>query len=141
MENITDLLDFEVRYTEDGNIEILDICNYPQESKKCFDLHKHLELHNIYKSEIEFPINLYQWSVTITPDSEEIIKKYYSLDGVKVFLDENISILKDKTTFFKLQITYPPKSKYPNFIFHFYEVVDEGDIYISLMNLTYLKIV
>lgn len=44
MENITDLLDFEIRYTEDGSIEILDICNYPQESKKCFDLHKHLDL-------------------------------------------------------------------------------------------------
>lgn len=130
MENITDLLDFEVRYTEDGSIEILDICAYPQESKKCFDLHKHLDLHNINNSGIEFPINLKYWSVTLTPDNENVIKKYYSLDGIKITLDENISKLKDKTTFFKIEIRYPPKSKYPNLIIHFYQVVDEKGIYV-----------
>jgi hypothetical protein len=130
MENITDLLDFEVRYTEDGSIEILDICAYPQESKKCFDLHRHLDLHNIYNSGIEFPIHLKYWSINLTPDSEDVIKKYYSLDGIKKILDKNISILKDKITFFKPQITYPHKSKYPNLIIHFYQVVDEGEIHI-----------
>lgn len=130
MENITDLLDFEVRYTEDGNIEILDICNYPQESKKCFDLHKHLELHNIVKSGLEFPVQIKNWSITITPDSEEIIKKYFSLDGIKKILEENILKFKDKITFFKIEITYPPKSKYPNLLIHFYDIVDEGGMYI-----------
>ena len=130
MKNITDLLDFEVRYVEDGSIEILGLDDYPQMSKNSFDLHKHLDLHNIYKSGVEFPINLYHWSVTITPDSEEIIKKYYSLDGIKTILDENISILKDKFTFFKPEITYPPKSKYPNLILHFYQVVEDGGMYI-----------
>ena len=129
MENITDLLDFEIRYTEDGTIEILDICNYPQESKKCFDLHKHLDLHNIYNSGIKFPIHLKQWSVTLTPDNDDTIKKYYSLDGIKTILDENISSLKDKITFFKPKITYPPKSKYPNLILHFYQVVEDGGMY------------
>ncbi len=130
MKNITDLFDFEVRHLDDGSIEILELCAYPQDSKNCFYLHKHLDLHNIYKSGIEFPINLYHWSATITPDSEEIIKKYYSLDGIKTILDENISILKDKITFFKPEIIYPPKSKYPNLILHFYQVVDEGGMYI-----------
>ncbi len=130
MKNITDLFDFEVRHLDDGSIEILDLCDYPQDSKNCFYLHKHLDLHNIYKSGIEFPINLFHWSVTITPDSEEIIKKYYSLDGIKTILDENISSLKDKITFFKPEITYPPKSKYPNLILHFYQVVDEGGMHI-----------
>lgn len=130
MKNITDLLDFEVRYVEDGSIEILGLDDYPQMSKNSFDLHKHLDLHNIYKSGVEFPINLYHWSVTITPDSEEIIKKYYSLDGIKTILDENISSLKDKITFFKPEITYPPKSKYPNLILHFYQLVEDGGMYI-----------
>lgn len=130
MKNITDLFDFEVRHLDDGSIEILDLCAYPQDSKNSFYLHKHLDLHNIYKSGVEFPINLYHWSVTITPDSEEIIKKYYSLDGIKTILDENISILKDKFTFFKPEITYPPKSKYPNLILHFYQVVEDGGMYI-----------
>lgn len=130
MKNITDLFDFEVRHLDDGSIEILDLCAYPQDSKNSFYLHKHLDLHNIYKSGVEFPINLYHWSVTITPDSEEIIKKYYSLNGIKTILDENISILKDKITFFKPEITYPPKSKYPNLILHFYQVVENGGIYV-----------
>ena len=40
MKNITDLFDFEVRHLDDGSIEILDLCDYPQDSKNCFYLHK-----------------------------------------------------------------------------------------------------
>ena len=130
MKNITDLFDFEVRHLDDGSIEILDLCAYPQDSKNSFYLHKHLDLHNIYKSGVEFPIHLSHWTITITPESEGIIKKYYSLDGIKTILDENISSLKDKITFFKPEITYPPKSKYPNLILNFYLVVEEGGMYI-----------
>jgi hypothetical protein len=128
MKNFTDLFDFEVRHLDDGSVEILDLCAYPQDSKNCFYLHKHLDLHNIYKSGVEFPINLSHWSVNITPDNEEIIKKYYSLDGIKIILDENIDKLKGEITFFKPEITYFPNSKFPNLIIHFYQLVNVGGV-------------
>jgi hypothetical protein len=94
-------------------------------SLNSFYLHKHLDLININQSGIEFPIQLKNWRVTIKPDTEDIIKKYYSLDGIKIILDENISQLKDNTTFFKPEISFPPNSKYPNLIIHFYQVVED----------------
>jgi hypothetical protein len=129
MAKFTDLFDFEVRHLEDGSIEILDLCNYPAESVDCFYLHKHLDLININHSGIEFPVQLKYWKVTITPETEDIIKKYYSIDGIKIILDENISQLMDNTTFFKPEISFPPNADYPNFILHFYQVVEEGGIY------------
>lgn len=134
MVKFTDLFDFDVRHLEDGSIEILDLKNYPQESKKCFYLHKHLDLININNSCIDFPIHLKHWTVTITPDTEDIIKKYYSLDGIKILLDENIHQLKDNITFFKPEISFPPNSKYPNFILHFYQVVEAGGIYLNIID-------
>lgn len=130
MAKFTDLFDFEVRHLEDGSIEILDLCNYPEESVDCFYLHKHLDLININNSGIEFPIQLKNWRVTIKPDTEDIIKKYYSLDGIKILLDENIPQFQNKITFFKPEISFPPNSKYPNFILHFYQVVEEGGVYV-----------
>ncbi len=128
MIKITDLFDFEVREIGDGNIEILDLCNYPQESQKCYELYKYIELNNIYYSGLEFPIHLKKWSITITPDDDEKIQKYYCIDGLKVVLDDNISKLKDTTTFFKPEIRFPPNAIYPNFILNFYQVVEEGGI-------------
>jgi hypothetical protein len=130
MGKFTDLFDFEVRHLEDGSIEILDLSAYPQMSLNSFYLHKHLDLININHSGIEFPIQLKNWRVTIKPDTEDIIKKYYSLDGIKIILDENIPQLKNNTTFFKPEISFPPNSNYPNFIIHFYQVVEEGGIYV-----------
>jgi hypothetical protein len=130
MVTITDLYGFNIQYDEDGNIEILDFCNNPGESKDCFDFFKHLELLNIYNSGIEFPLHLRHWKVTITPDDEQIIKKYYRIDGLKLVLEENKSKLKDRTTFFKPEITFPPNSIYPNFILNFYQVVKDGGIYV-----------
>ena len=127
MVTITDLYGFNTQYDEEGNIEILDMCDYPGESKNCFDFFKHLELYNIYKSGIDFPINLKHWSVTITPDDEETLKKYYCIDGLKLVLEENISKLKDTTTFFKVEISFPLGSLYPNLIFHFFHnLINEG---------------
>ena len=134
MGKFTDLFDFEVRHLDDGSIEIFDLCNYPQESKNCFYLHKHLDLININNSDIDFPIHLKHWTVTITPDTDGIIKRYYSIDGIKIILDENISQLKDNTTFFKPEISFPPNSKYPNFMIHFYQVVEDGGIYLNIID-------
>lgn len=132
MIKITDLFDFEVRELGDGNIEILDLCNYPQESKQSFDFLKHLELLNIYNSGLDFPIYLRHWKVTITPDDEQTIKKYYCIDGIKLVLDENKSKLIGTTTFFKIEISFPPGSLYPNLIFHFFHnlINEEGGMYI-----------
>ena len=130
MISFTDLYGFEIKHLDDGIIEIQDMCNYPQESKICFDFHKHLEFLKIYEIGVEFPLHLSHWKITITPDSDEIIKKYYSLDGIKTILNENILKLKDKKTFFKVEIAYPPKSKFPNLLIHFYDIVDEGGMYI-----------
>jgi hypothetical protein len=134
MANFTDLFDFEVKHLEDGSIEILDLCNYPQESKKCFYLHKYLDLININNSCIDFPIHLKYWTVTITPDTEDIIKKYYSIDGIKILLDENIAQLQKKITFFKPEISFPPNADYPNFILHFYQVVEAGGKYLNIID-------
>lgn len=132
MISFTDLYGFEVKHLDNGIIEIQDMCNFPQESKICFELHKHLDLLKIEESGVEFPLHLSHWNITITPDSDEIIKKYYSLDGIKTILDENILKLKNKKTFFKVEITYPPKSKFPNLLIHFYDIVDDGgnDIFV-----------
>ena len=130
MIKFTDLFDFEVRHLDDGSIEILDLCPYPQMSLNSFYLYKHLDLININNSGIEFPIQLKHWTVNITPDTEDIIKKYYSLDGIKIILDENKSQLKNNTTFFKPEMTFLPKSKYPNLIIHFYQIVEDGGIYV-----------
>lgn len=131
MVTITDLYGFNTQYDEEGNIEILDMCDYPGESKNCFDFFKHLELNNINNSGIDFPFHLKHWSVTITPDDEETIKKYYSVDGLKLVLDENISKLKGTTTFFKVEISFPLGSLYPKLIFHFYHnLINEGGMYI-----------
>ncbi len=130
MRVIEDLFGFDVNYLNDGTVEIKCPCLYPEDSIKCFELYRHLELNNIYNSGIEFPIRLSHWTISITPDNEETIKKYYTLDGIRTILDENISKLKDKTTYFKPEISYPPKSKFPILMIHFYDIVEDGGMYI-----------
>lgn len=130
MRVIEDLFGFSTNYLNDGTVEIKCPCLYPEDSIKCFELYRHLEILKIYNLGIEFPIRLSHWTISITPDSEEIIKKYYSLDGIKKILDENILKFKDKITFFKIEITFPPKSKYPNLLIHFYDIVDDEGMYI-----------
>lgn len=132
MVTITDLYGFNIQYDEDGNIEILDLGNHPGESKQSFDFFKHLELLNIYNSGIEFPLHLRHWKVTITPDDEQTIRKYYCIDGIKLVLDDNKSKFIGTTTFFKIEISFPPGSLYPNLIFHFFHnlINEEGGMYI-----------
>lgn len=126
MKKLKPFLGFELNYDENGNVEVNNLKNYPQETKNCQEFFERLELIKIDESKITFPTKLKKWSVTINPHTEGTIMEYFNIQGIKKVVEENKSKLIDKITFIKPSIIYPKKAKYPNLIIHFYQVVDEG---------------
>lgn len=126
MKKLKPIFGFEVNYDENGNIEINDVNQFPQESKNSQKLYDRLELSKIEDSGIIFPVMLKKWIITINPINNDIIMDYFRISGIKKVIEENNSKLEGKTTFVKGAIQYPKKSKYPNLNIHFYEVVNDG---------------
>jgi hypothetical protein len=130
MKEIDTLFSFPINYDEEGNVEINNLPNYPQENKNSQKLYERLELLKIDESGLSFPTRLKKWTVIINPINKETIIKYFKIDGIKMVVEENKSKLKDKITFVKPQILYNKKAKYPNLIIHFYQVDDEDGVFI-----------
>jgi len=131
MIDLQPLFGFDVNRDENGNIGIDIPCSFPQDNKNCQIFFDKLELIKIDESKIAFPLMLKDWLVTITPDNKETIKKYFEIDGIKRVVEEHKAKLVGKTTFIKPEIYYPRKSKYPNLIIHFYQLVNDGGVLID----------
>ena len=81
----------------------------------------------IIDSQVEFPLRLKHWMVTINPTDKFTIMNYFRIEGIKKIVEENKSKLIGKTTFVKPEVQYNKKAKYPNLHIHFYQVSeDEG---------------
>lgn len=130
MKKLQPLFGFDVNYDENGNIEINDVCQYPEESPNCRKLFESMELLKIDESGITFPINLKHWVITVKPNNKEIIMDYFRIAGIKKLVEEHKSELIGKITFIKPEIKYPEKGKYPNLNIHFYQLADEGGVLI-----------
>ncbi len=130
MEKLQPLFGFDVNYDENGNIEVNDVCQFPEERPNCKKLFESMELLKIDESGITFPINLKHWVITVIPNNKEIIMDYFKIAGIKKVVDEHKSELIGKITFIKPEIKYPEKGKYPNLHIHFNQLVNEGGVLI-----------
>jgi len=126
MKKLEPLFGFDVNYDENGNVEINDVKQFPQESKNSQKLYDRLELLKIEDSGIIFPVMLKKSIITINPINDETIMDYFRISGIKKVIEENKSKLVGKTTFVKGAVQYTKKSKYPNLNIYFFEVVNEG---------------
>ena len=126
MRNLEPLFGFDVNYDDNGNIEINDVKQFPQESKNSQKLYDRLELLKIEESGVKFPLMLKKWTVTISPNNKETIINYFRISGIKKVVEENKPKLVGKTTFVKGAIQFEKKCKYPNLNIYFFQVVDEG---------------
>lgn len=126
MKQLEPLFGFPLSYDENGDINVHNVCSYPQESRECLKLYNQLQLIKIKDSGITFPVRMVYFTVTVNPIDEDTIKEYFKIMGIKKIVEENKSRLIGKTTFIKPQIEYNKKTKFPNLHVHFYQVVDEG---------------
>lgn len=130
MKKLEPLLGFEVKYSDDGLIEVDVNCKFPQDQSNCMELFRRLELIKIDESKVTFPLRLVHWIETINPLDNTTIITYFNIDGIKKIVDESKSKLIGKTTFIKPEIQYPKKAKYPNLHIHFYQIAEEEGMYI-----------
>ncbi|NBU81399.1 MAG: hypothetical protein EBS55_07110, partial [Flavobacteriaceae bacterium] len=126
MKKLEPLFGYDVNYDAEGNIEVNDLPNYPQETKNAKIFYERLELIKIDESKISFPLRLNHWVVTINPNDKATIMNYFNIKGIKKVVEEHKSKLFESTTFVKAELQYPKKTKYPNLHIHFYQVVNEG---------------
>jgi hypothetical protein len=126
MRKLEPLFGFDVNYDENGNIEINDVKQFPQESKNSQKLFDRLELLKIEESGVKFPLMLKKWTVTISPNNKETIMEYFRISGIKKVVEENKSKLIGKTTFVKGAVQYEKKCKFPNLNIYFFQVVNEN---------------
>jgi hypothetical protein len=127
MEKLQPIFGFDVNYDENGSIQVNDLPNYPQEKKNSRKFFEKLEQIKIAESKITFPLMIKDWFIVVKPTNKETIMAYFKIDGIKKVVEENKTDLIGKTTFIKPEIYYPPKSKYPNLIIHFFQLVDDSD--------------
>ena len=130
MEKLQPIFGFDVNYDENGNIQVNDLPNYPQEKKNAQEFFERLELIKIAESKITFPLMIKDWFITVNPTNKETIMEYFKIEGIKKVVEENKSDLVGKTNFIKPEIYFPPKSKYPNLIIHFFQLVDDSGVII-----------
>ena len=127
MKKLDPLFGFECETNERGLISINVECEFPQERNNCEMLYKRFEELMIIDSQVEFPLRLKHWIVTINPTDKFNIMNYFRIEGIKKIVEENKSKLMGKTTFVKPEVQYNKKAKYPNLHIHFYQVSeDEG---------------
>ena len=127
MKKLKPLFGFECESDEQGLVSIDVDCEFPQDRDNCKILYKRLEELKIIESEIEFPLRLKHFIVTINPTDKFTIMNYFRIEGIKKIVAENKSKLMGKTTFIKPEVQYNKKAKYPNLHIHFYQVSeDEG---------------
>jgi hypothetical protein len=127
MKKLDPLFGFECETNERGLISIEVDCQFPQERNNCEILYKRFEELMIIDSQVEFPLRLKHWMVTINPTDKFTIMNYFRIEGIKKIVEENKSKLIGKTTFVKPEVQYNKKAKYPNLHIHFYQVSeDEG---------------
>jgi hypothetical protein len=131
MKKLDPIFGFDINFDDEGNVVINDMCEYPQLSKNCQTFFNKLEHIKIDECEITFPTQLKEWAVIISPTDKETITEYFKIDGIKKVVEKNKPDLIGKTTFIKPEIYYPVKSKYPNLIIHFYQLVNEGGVLID----------
>ena len=126
MKKLPPLLGFECELDNEGLVNVVLDCDYPN-NNNCLKFYKSLEGLKIDESNVEFPLRLIHWVVTINPVDKFTIINYLKIEGINKIIEENKPKLIGKITFVKPEIKYPKKTKYPNLHIHFYQVSeDEG---------------
>jgi len=128
MKKLDPLFGFECETNERGLISVEVDCQFPQERKNCEILYKRFEELMIIDSQVEFPLLLKHWIVTINPTDKFTIMNYFRIDGIKKIVEESKTKLIGKKTFVKPEVHYNKKAKYPNLHIHFYQVSDDEGI-------------
>jgi hypothetical protein len=131
MKKLDPLFGFECETNERGLISINVECEFPQERNNCEMLYKRFEELMIIDSQVEFPLRLKHWIVTINPTDKFTIMNYFRIEGIKKIVEENKSKLMGKATFVKPEVQYNKKAKYPNLHIHFYQVSEDEGIEIK----------
>ena len=129
MKTIPSLFGFKAtKNEEDCTISIDNNCTFPQISDECKLLYQAIERMLIAEEELNYPLKIEEWNLIIEPTNENI-EKYYSLDGFKLFIDENKDKFIETITFYKPEIVYVnDEDDLPYIIFHFYKVSYEGEL-------------
>ena len=128
MKKLKPLFGFGCKEDGQGLVSINVDCQFPQESNNCEILYKRFEELMIIDSQVEFPLRLKHWTVTINPIDKFNIMNYFRIEGIKKIVEENKSKLIGKTTFVKPEVQYNKKAKYPNLHIHFYQVSNNNGI-------------
>ena len=89
MEKLQTLFGFECEANERGLISINVDCEFPQERNNCEMLYKRFEELMIIDSQVEFPLRLKHWTVTINPTDKFTIMNYFRIEGIKKIVEEN----------------------------------------------------
>jgi hypothetical protein len=128
---ITDLPDFygfPARLNkEKGTVDIQSNCEFPNQSKECNELLKSIERLFIDEAQLKYPLNIKYWKAVFEP-TQENIKKYYSPEGIKVYVQELKNRLIGNTTFLKPEVHYGKDKELPYLILHFYQGNYDGKL-------------
>jgi hypothetical protein len=129
LKKLPSLFGFEViKNEEDGTVEIDVNCTFPEISNECRKLYQAIEIVLIKEEQLKYPLKIEERTSIIEPTNENI-QKYYSLDGFKLFIEENKDKFIDTVTFYKPEIVYVnEEDDLPNIIFHFYNISHIGEL-------------
>jgi len=121
-----DVFGNQVITDERGENLIIKTFEYPQSNVNSMKLFRFIELMNVLDSGINFPSRIIQNSISISPTKENI-KKYFSFEGIRKFIDEQQ--LFGKKFFIKPEIKYQKEGKYPVLTIHFYFISENENGY------------
>lgn len=129
MKTLPSVFGFEATKNEEScTIEIDNNCTYPEISYECKQLYHAIERMLIAEENLTYPLKIEKWDLIIEPTKNNI-EKYYSIDGFKLFIQENKVKFIDTITFYKPEIDFVnDEDDLPHIIFHFYKVSYEGEL-------------
>lgn len=131
MKKYDDLYGFPVKKNEvEGIIEIDSNCNYPSQSIECKDLFQGIERLFINEEKLKYPLNINESKVVLKPTKENI-ENYFSIEGIKRYLEEIKSRLIGTITFYKPEVHFGKNKLLPSLILHFYQVNYNGKLNIN----------
>jgi hypothetical protein len=122
MIDLPDFYGFPARLNkEKGTVDIQTNCEFPSQNKECKKLYESIERLFIDEAQLKYPLNIKYWKAVFEP-TQENIKKYYSPEGIKVYVQELKNRFIGNITFLKPEIHYGKDKELPYLILHFYQV-------------------
>lgn len=131
MEELINLMGFDIHYrTDDGNYEITNFPEFPQETEKSKMFFKIIDKSKFYDRNIQFPnrLNLIQEVYEI---DYNLFNKF-NLDELFEFIKKHKNRFINTDTFFKVKLDY--ENNKCVFTINFYTISEDGLIFVENIN-------